>query len=125
MTPRRTDRMLAVALRDRLRDVTAEPHAVVGPTILRIDLRRVRDEDSGSRRLERQETTAVANSRHRLRGGLAEGPVTEHVLRPEGPVHELERGEGGLQQRFRSEARQGIVLRDGVGRVEGAGGGPN
>src|SRR2546428_12941446 len=123
MTPRRTDRMLAVALRDRLRDVTAEPHAVVGPTILRIDLRRVRDEDSGSRRLERQETTAVANSRHRLRGVLAENPVTEHVLRPEGRGHEPERGEVVPQQRFRSEARQRIASRAAGGNGNGTGGG--
>src|SRR5437773_11643268 len=106
MTPRRIVRMLAVALRNHVRDVTAEPHAVVGTTILGIDLRGVRDEDPGPRRLERQEATTVADAGYRLRGVLAEGPVTGHVLWPEGRVHELERGEVMLQQRVRSEARQ-------------------
>src|SRR6267143_3129036 len=100
MTPRRIDRMLAVALGDHFRDVTAEPDAVVGPAILRVDLGRVRDEDPGSRRLEWQDATAIANAGYRLRGVLAEGPVTEHVLRPERLVHELECGEVVLQQRF-------------------------
>src|SRR3989442_13213429 len=106
MTPRRIDRMLAVALRDHVRDITAEPHAVVSAGVLRIELCRIRHEHSRSRRLERQETMAVPDAGYRLRGVLAEGPVTEHVLRPEGRIHELERGKVVLQQRFGSEARQ-------------------
>src|SRR5438128_10564156 len=93
MMPMRNAGMLALG-RDLSGDLATESDAVVGPAVLGIDLRRVREPHAPPRSPPCEDAMPRAQARHGLRRILAERPAAPDVVLAECRVHRAERGHG-------------------------------
>ena len=104
------------------RRLGAQPHGVVRPAVLGIDLRRVGEHEAGGGRPQRRDPVRVADGDDRLRGGLGEAPRVPDPVARERRVDRPQPVRVAVEQRVGVAARAARARAAGSWRRRGSGG---